>query len=665
VTAADLQTEKPDMIIRLRLLPLLCGLVVTTQGQRGKLIQTLVDQLRSGPKYDSISPSFNGIRKFDVIGSGSLPLQSDRQQQPPNRTPSQNTPSIGDVISGNLARFETNNRDNFSSLDSNRHENILIGPDVSPQGTRKGRPSGVRVRPRFRQPNGRKIKNKPKQVRDRRNNIPQQVGDRRNNIPKHVGDRRNNIPQQKRKETKVKSSMEKNKFENNIYDNLPPNNIRGPNRRPGRDQRKSLMPSPFDMFKQSPVNLRRPGIQNMNKSQNPRNGQRRRKNNQFHPPRATFDGFRPSFQSSSPFDENIMSTGEQKRRKRKPNKKYKKPTKDNKLNLIKQKKFDVTSGFQEEPADELKPYYFSNKPFDDGFSKSGSETSKINSLISEELPDFGPEIQTVSSGPKKRLRSKNTKKQSSDIGTNNLFSENIFNDEPGDGKDFFQNAQETFPDFDDFGMGWEAKKIRRKRSALNNPFYYSNSDRKTNRLVTSDRRPRRGPRRPSPPTNRRQGPAGFWDDPEFDSDFFSGRPPAYSNFEAFTPQTNQPYTPQGDRGYRQTDRRPPQITSKKFEQTSYSPVSNNNPYEFESKPNSYQTSNRYQPIVDNSLLGSGNFDVLKGGTFYDDDEHPSFYRNKYQTQEDYYADKNIFNNFRDFADIKGEKKRLQEVFYYK
>ena len=37
-------------------------------GERRSLIQDLVSKIRSSPSHNSLSPSFNGERKFDVIG---------------------------------------------------------------------------------------------------------------------------------------------------------------------------------------------------------------------------------------------------------------------------------------------------------------------------------------------------------------------------------------------------------------------------------------------------------------------------------------------------------------------------------------------------------------------------------------------------------------------
>ena len=44
--------------------------------QHNSRIQDLVESLKNSPRHQSISPSYTSDRKFDVIGSGELPLQS-------------------------------------------------------------------------------------------------------------------------------------------------------------------------------------------------------------------------------------------------------------------------------------------------------------------------------------------------------------------------------------------------------------------------------------------------------------------------------------------------------------------------------------------------------------------------------------------------------------
>ena len=61
-----------NKLLSLLLLPLLS---VTTHAQSSR-IQDLVTKLRSAPGQQSHSPSYISQRKFEVIGSGGLPLQS-------------------------------------------------------------------------------------------------------------------------------------------------------------------------------------------------------------------------------------------------------------------------------------------------------------------------------------------------------------------------------------------------------------------------------------------------------------------------------------------------------------------------------------------------------------------------------------------------------------
>ena len=92
---------------------------------------------------------------------------------------------------------------------------------------------------------------------------------------------------------------------------------------------------------------------------------------------------------------------------------------------------------------------------------------------------------------------------------------------------------------------------------------------------------------------------------------------------------------------------------------------------FSEPPRFQQTS-----IVDNSILGSGNFEILKGGTFYDKNDYrqyrwvenvgvkcatnltfASFFSHNTRPQSYGYGQNDIFQNFRDFADIKKENSR--------
>ena len=67
----------------------------------------------------------------------------------------------------------------------------------------------------------------------------------------------------------------------------------------------------------------------------------------------------------------------------------------------------------------------------------------------------------------------------------------------------------------------------------------------------------------------------------------------------------------------------------------------------------YNTNDPYsgyqRGAINNEILGSGNFEVIKGGTFYDAD---TYYYSTYNRRPQYGEE--LFENFRDFADIKNE-----------
>ena len=143
----------------------------------------------------------------------------------------------------------------------------------------------------------------------------------------------------------------------------------------------------------------------------------------------------------------------------------------------------------------------------------------------------------------------------------------------GEDKGFFSGVPENFPKLEDFGVSWESKKIRTKRSTRrkpNNPFYYSNSNRR--RRGSRSGNSRRRPTRPSHIAQDRgqTGPTGFWDDEDFDTDFFSGggTPPygstpnnnysPYDFYDEYQPQPQpqpQPIASYGSRRRQQSSRR--------------------------------------------------------------------------------------------------------------
>ncbi len=69
----------------------------------------------------------------------------------------------------------------------------------------------------------------------------------------------------------------------------------------------------------------------------------------------------------------------------------------------------------------------------------------------------------------------------------------------------------------------------------------------------------------------------------------------------------------------------------------------------------------YADDRDNEILGSGNFDVIKGGTFYDPD---TYYNTRYNTRPQNQYGGDFLSNFRDFADIKGDHLRRTRFNQY-
>lgn len=125
--------------------------------------------------------------------------------------------------------------------------------------------------------------------------------------------------------------------------------------------------------------------------------------------------------------------------------------------------------------------------------------------------------------------------------------------------------------------------------------------------------------------------SNFWDDSNVDSDDW------YNNFPV--QDYNQQYNAYNDYNNGQQRRDP------YTEQTIQSYPADNQYYN-----DPYSTG--YGDIVNNEILGSGNFEVVKGGTFYDQD---TYYYSTYNRRPQY--GEQLFENFRDFADIKQDRYR--------
>jgi len=713
-------------------------------GQRKNFIQNLVSQIKSSPRHKSASPSFNGERKFDVIGTGELPLQSDMkisesgsQLGPININ---KAPSIDDVITGSIARFETSSdvltggdgetdaggKDaNLPFLDKVQLKESETMTDTASQNEDQllsqgshssiSRPSGLRKR--------RRNPNNAFRVRPHIGDLVTQF------LNKDKRSKRKPQNQRKRPSRKPDNYNERNELEQVEVDEFFPfkENM----------QKKKHRPRGEQQYKRSKrkQGSRKPNVNKPFKNlsvRRPLKHQNRIRENKFRPPTKVYHGFAPTFKGSLTYEEarrqqeretfeNQIRQNERgpyppKRDQAKISHKLvppseeispfgppkdKRPTRlgpdrprrqrprpadqDNISPFAPEHTSFEELGPQEENSGRFaadnqgRPSPFSDEisPFtppqgnsrdrftDDQPSRRPSHQDQPDILpFSEEIPSFGPEPDRPNRFRPDRPKRQRPRPITEDIEQHtfgvevpgNSFKEPIFKDAPNDNLGFFNDVQENFPDIESFGVGWDPQKVRRKRAAIENPFYYK----------PEPRRPRRGhrPRQALRQTNRRQGPGGFWDDADFDAEFFNGgSPQAFNSFDAFSQKGENPFrthfSPPLDRprGLR-TARRPnnkPKITPKKYQAGGYS-------------TNSGTQYNHLQSIQDNSILGSGNFEILKGGTFYEEDDYRRPYSNNRPAQPyNYYGNNDIFHNFRDFADIKGDRKNngYEEGFYYR
>jgi hypothetical protein len=248
---------------------------------------------------------------------------------------------------------------------------------------------------------------------------------------------------------------------------------------------------------------------------------------------------------------------------------------------------------------------------------------------------------------------------------------------------------ESFPNLMSLGASFESKRIRNKRDA---------QVQQLDPMVAQERRftPRRrrrgqqahhhqqqeqdrggyGERTRSPGggggergTSRRKSEfgiqEGFWDDVE--TDFFSHTGPPFG-------QRQQPYTRGrggttnagngggggNGYGYRQQQLQRPFQGSERVQRrpqhdSSYKKAAQQTPYAQDEYKRKHSSSNggsgAFVDERDNEILGSGNFEVIKGGTFYDPD---TYYNTRYNSRPKQYYGENFLENFRDFADIKGD-----------
>jgi len=718
-------------------------------GQRKNFIQNLVTQIKNSPRHKSASPSFNGERKFDVIGTGELPLQSDiKVSESGSQFRAINinkAPSIDDVITGSIARFETSSdgvtsgetdaagkdtnlpfldkaqlTDSDTMTEHSQDEDQLLS-----QGSHSSisRPSGPRKR--------RRNPNNAFRVRPHIGDLVTKF------LNKDKRNRRKPNSQRKRPSRNPDTYNERNELAQVEVEEFFPFED---NQKPLGQERKKHKPRGEQLYNR-PKRKQGSSKHKVNKPlknlpvRRPLKHQNRIRDNNFRPPSKVYHGFAPTFKGSLTYEEakrqqeretfeNNVRQNERgpypsKSAKRKPAKinhklvppseeipnfgppEEKRPTRFGPDRPRRQRPRPQTgqniNPFAEEhpsferPQEENSGRFAPDNPrrpspFNDEISPFGpsqgnshdrftddqprrprpSHEDQVDILpFSEEIPSFGPGQDRPNRFRPDRPKRQRPRPITEDIeqhkyglgAPGNSFKEPIFKDAPNDNMGFFNDVQENFPDIGAFGVGWDPQKVRRKRAAIENPFYYK----------PEPRRPRRGhrPRQAIRQTNRRQGPGGFWDDADFDAEFFNGgSPQAFNSFDAFSQKGENPFKTQFSqpverpRGLR-TARRPnakPKITPKKYQAGGYSSHSGT----------SY---NQLQSVEDNSILGSGNFEILKGGTFYEEDDYRRPYSNNQAPPPyNYYGNSDIFHNFRDFADIKGDRnnnRAYEEGFYYR
>ena len=231
------------------------------------------------------------------------------------------------------------------------------------------------------------------------------------------------------------------------------------------------------------------------------------------------------------------------------------------------------------------------------------------------------------------------------------------------GDEGFFNYPGTFPSLEQLGAGFESQKISRNKRSLEEPL--SGSQARGPLFRIRRRRNNRNGRRNRRNRNENQSRQGFgfqnnfWDDSNVDADDFFTTFGNRNRDSGYARDTSG-YTRGGDSYNRDSYNRDDDVKQYGYsdyygnggrsrdaytEQTiqSYPPASNQNYYD------PYQG---YGEVINNEVLGSGNFDVIKGGTYYDED---TYYYSTYNRRPQY--GEQLFENFRDFADIKNDRYR--------
>lgn len=644
-------------------------LVPFVTGQRKSLIQEIVSQIKSSPRHQSPSPSYTSDRKFDVIGVGDLPLQTGTVAGPSQYAGSDEAREIEGQSNSPLPflaplpvqlteELSPDHSDHSPDPLESQGSQFIARPSVSHR--RRQHNNGLRFRPlgevlsKFISPN--------------RNGKPPSRGPSNGRPRRRPSSDRNLINQ------------------DDVDEFLPMTEHNRDHRPPERNDHRSK-PSKPSRRKPISINIKNPFKSILEQSPLKKKHKRPLKDAPFRPPSKVFKGFAPSFEGSVSLEDARRQHEREKyengfledkrphfnepkrKRRRKPHRDGSKrpgrpgpkrpsghdfemtnhPSHNDHLEEENYNRFAHDSPKPSLISDEMAGFVHNLPP-----GKRPSQDS---------LRPFGEEVapfpaQAEGPGPVRPKRQRPRPSHSNQPDLEN-FQEAAFNDIPEGDLGFFNEV--NFPDISSFGVGWDPKKIRRKRDAYEVPLYYKRESKRP-RLNRSQRQ-----RRPSRQSNRRQGPLGFWDDPDFDADFFNGGSPTPQNFPSFDSYSNnynQPYYPQSSRPKPKHPTRG--YTTQKIKQQTRPKIVPKRYVERYAIDNSYATVDQ-----DNSILGSGNFEILKGGTFYDKDDYLRPYsNNKPPRHNSYYGDNDIFSNFRDFADIKGDAKEYKnnnydEGYYYR
>ena len=76
-----IREQEQLIIMDINQLLIILSLICLSVGQRRRFLKNVIEKIRNSPKHESFSPSFNGERQFEVIGTGRLPLEHHSYQR--------------------------------------------------------------------------------------------------------------------------------------------------------------------------------------------------------------------------------------------------------------------------------------------------------------------------------------------------------------------------------------------------------------------------------------------------------------------------------------------------------------------------------------------------------------------------------------------------------